>query len=339
MTNIPVTDSHTPSDQLRVLSSRVDDSVNFVRRGAFPGAIEARYVRRCAEEIIVYLSSQTGCRKACRFCHLTQSGQTDYVDLSLTDYLDQAHQVLEHYKALVASGEQAADIVNYNFMSRGEVFANPVVLERAPALLTGLAALAADNGLIPRFKFSTIVPTELAERDLAALFAGWAPDIYYSLYSVDEAWRRRWLPKALPAREGLAKVADYARLTRKVPVLHWALIEGENDRPQDLDAIIAAVREVDLHADFNLVRYNPFSAAQGREPAQDVLNRAAHQLAQAFPASRVQIVGRVGHDVKASCGMFVPGTGTRKPEQLMAIEPLPSTASQFVRGSGVAAMK
>src|SRR5437588_13051932 len=54
--------------------SGLDASVNW-DRPADVGRIEARYVRRCPDYFVVYLSSQTGCAQRCRMCHLTATGQ------------------------------------------------------------------------------------------------------------------------------------------------------------------------------------------------------------------------------------------------------------------------
>jgi len=287
---------------MEVLNSCLDQSVNFIWEQD-KGMFEARYVRRQEDYFIVYLSSQSGCNKACRFCHLTQTGQTQSVDATLADYFQQADTVLEHYDQ-----QPSARIVHYNFMSRGEVFANQYLLSgQGDQLISGLAEKATSRGLIPRMKFSTIMPKELEEFQLVELFPSFNPDIYYSLYSMDPAFRRRWLPKALAAENALEKLVDYQQTTRKIPVLHWAFIEGENDDEQTITDICQAVNKAGLKVDFNIVRYNPYSDKQGQEPPVEVLEKAAMIMAESVPGAEVKIVGRVGFDVKASCGMFVGG--------------------------------
>jgi adenine C2-methylase RlmN of 23S rRNA A2503 and tRNA A37 len=287
--------------------SKLDQSVNWIQTDERPGKIEARYVRRCDDYFIAYLSSATGCDKACRMCHLTQSGQTQTAYVDLEGYLTQARQVLAHYET-----QSPARVIHYNFMARGDAFANPVVLQQGPELIAGLSKLAHEAGLIPRIKFSTIMPHEAQGVDLAAAFSPMNPDIYYSLYSMDPAFRRRWLPKALPATEALAMLAEYQKATRKIPVLHWAFIDGENSSDDDLEAIADAVYDARLRPDFNIVAYNPFSSKQGAEPSQQRMLEIQEKLMELFPFSMIKPVTRVGFDVKASCGMFVGG---RKPRE------------------------
>jgi len=284
-----------------VLRSTLDQSVNFVAHGEFPGSIEARYVRRCNDYFIIYLSTQTGCQKACRMCHLTQTGQTKAEDVSVEAILEQADRVFDWYDTQNAP----ASVVHLNFMARGEPFSSSVVLHDADELLSRLADRAVSRSLLPRFKFSTIMPLEMAEVDLASLFPRHNPDIYYSIYSTKPEFRTRWLPKALDVDSALNKLKHYQRLTRKVPVLHWAFIAGENDDEATVRAICAQVNKVGLRVDFNIVRYNPFSCGQGSEPAEEIIEHNAQILTQAMPGARVKVVTRVGFDVKASCGMFV----------------------------------
>src|SRR5205823_6434926 len=107
--------------------------------------------------------------------------------------------------------EAPARAVHFNFMARGEPLANAVLLSRADDLLGELARRAVALGLRPRYLVSTIFPRGLGGRLLEDLFITHHPEIYYSLYSVSESFRRRWLPKALPAEEALDRLASWQR--------------------------------------------------------------------------------------------------------------------------------
>lgn len=279
--------------------SRSDASVNWVRRVDI-GAIETRFVRRRAESFVIYLSSQTGCRQACRMCHLTATGQTALRDVTLEEYVEQSEVVLDHYRRV----EPAARSVHFNFMARGEPLLNPVVVHRSGELFDRLWNLADANGLRARFLVSTIFPKGLA-RPLEDVFARVQPEIYYSLYSTDEAFRRRWLPKAQPVGDALDQLAAWQRESYKIVKIHFAFIRGQNDSEASVHAICDALEARGLFAHINIVRYNPPSAEHGEEPCESVIDRNAQLFRKRLPRARVQVVPRVGFDVNASCGMFV----------------------------------
>jgi hypothetical protein len=97
-----------------------------------------------------------------------------------------------------------------------------------------LSRLAVALGLRPRHLVSTIYPRELGDRPLEDVFVTHHPDIYYSIYSMSERFRRRWLPRALPAGAALDRLASWQRSTHKVVSLHHAYIAGENDAEGDV---------------------------------------------------------------------------------------------------------
>ncbi|SBW17842.1 hypothetical protein FDG2_0395 [Candidatus Protofrankia californiensis] len=294
--------TRTEGDFTMIIESKIDPSKNFVLSYEPGGMIEARYVRRRVDYFIVYVSSQTGCGKACRMCHLTQTGQVQASDLTTDEILSQATEVLSWYDC----NAEPAKVVHFNFMARGEPFSNPHILGNGPELVDRLSAEATRRRLVPRVKFSTIFPTELTALDgLAPIFGGYSPDIYYSIYSVDPRFRRRWLPKAMAPEDALEMLKDYQLKTRKIPVLHFAFIEGENDSEESVEGVCAMVNKMNLRVDVNIVRYNPHSPRVGQEPAEEVIHRNAAVMEKRLPGSRVKIVPRVGFDVKASCGMFV----------------------------------
>ena len=290
---------------MTVLTSKEDASVNFISP-ASRGIFESRYVRRENRYLAIYLSTQSGCKQACRFCHLTATGQTDAVDATTLEVWAQALRVFEHYDGLIAGGQPPADIAHFNFMARGGPLNSAVILKDNISLFSQLAESAGSRFLRPKFLISTILPNSL-DRALEDVFPLFHPEIYYSLYSTDPEFRKRWLPKAMPVERALLRLKSWQRNTSKIPKIHYALIKGENDSQASTDLICDAIEEVGLLANFNLVRYNPFSAKYGEEPELSVIQERMHQLKERFPAARVKMVDRVGLDVKASCGMFVDG--------------------------------
>lgn len=289
-----------PEADFTVHKSAQDVSVNW-DRAADVGRLEARYVRRTGGYFVVYLSSQTGCAQACRMCHLTATGQTQHRDATLAELVEQAEVVLAHYR----HEGPPARLVHFNFMARGEPLASRVLLDNADALLGELSRLAVELGLRPRHLVSTIFPREVGDRLLEDIFLVHHPEVHYSIYSMSERFRRRWLPKALPAEVALDRLRSWQRSTHKFVTLHHAYIAGENDSEGDVHAICDALEERKLMVHVNIVRYNPHDPAKhGSEPPEEVVARNAAIYQARLPNSRVGVIARVGFDVAASCGMF-----------------------------------
>jgi adenine C2-methylase RlmN of 23S rRNA A2503 and tRNA A37 len=265
--------------------------------------MEARYVRRGDDYFVVYLSSQTGCVQACRMCHLTATGQTKHRNATLDELVEQASVVLEHYDRA-----KKARTVHYNFMARGEPLANPVITEHSAELFDELWNMARARNLHARFLVSTILPKTSGDLDLVDVFPRYQPEIYYSLYSTNEAFRKRWLPKAQPVDTALDRLSAWQRHSYKLVKIHYAFIEGQNDSADDVNAVCDAIEARRLSVHVNIVRYNPPSPRHGSEPADDVLERNAGIFRARLPNARIRVIPRVGFDVHASCGMFVGGS-------------------------------
>src|SRR3954447_22865187 len=102
-----------PEADFTAYRSAQDASVNW-DRAADVGRIEARYVRRCGDYVVVYLSSQTGCAQGCRMCHLTATGQTRLRDVTVGEMIEQARTVLDHYPREAPP----ASSVHFNLLAR-----------------------------------------------------------------------------------------------------------------------------------------------------------------------------------------------------------------------------
>lgn len=282
--------------------SQLDQSVNFECR-VDDGMIEARFVRRVEEYFIVYLSSQTGCEQACRMCWLTATGQNTARDVTIEEYWQQAERVLKHY----VETQPKAKMVHFNFMARGEPFANKIFLENADTILAGLKEMAEAVGLKVKFLISTIFPKEMGDVQLNDIFnePSLYPEIYYSIYSLNKRFRKRWLPKAIIGEAGLDRLKEWQEITGKVPKIHYAFINNENDSIGDVKKICDEINELELDVNWNIVRYNPPVGHYSKETVEGQIHYLAGYIRSRLPQARVKVIPRVGTDVQASCGTFL----------------------------------
>jgi adenine C2-methylase RlmN of 23S rRNA A2503 and tRNA A37 len=282
---------------MKTLTSNVDSSVNFIEK-ELTGFIESRYVRRRREYFIAYLSSQTGCNRGCKMCHLTATKQTQSTNCDLQDFVDQLETVFAHYDK-----DLPADYIHVNWMARGEPLANPTVTETGTELLIRLGQMARSRNLPIKFNVSTIMPLTM-RKSLVEVFPVITPTIYYSIYSANQDFRNKWLPGAMPIDRSLKMLAEYQRFSKKIIKFHGAFIKDENDREKDVLNMLTAIQQHGIVGEFNIVRYNPFSDDQGVE--SPYLKQIMQLIAERMPC---KIIPRVGEDVYASCGTFV-GEGT-----------------------------
>jgi adenine C2-methylase RlmN of 23S rRNA A2503 and tRNA A37 len=279
---------------LQQINSQLDASVNFVEQ-QLTGFIESRYVRRQADYFIAYLSSQTGCNRGCQMCHLTATKQTQFSNLDQSNFVSQFETVLSHYEK-----DTPAQTVHLNFMARGEPLANTTITKTGTELFWRLGNMARDRGLRVKFNVSTIMPVTL-KKSLCEVFPLIPANVYYSIYSINSSFRNKWLPAAMPVERALANLKEYQQVSKKIIKFHGAFIKGENDSEQDVEELMNTIAEYSFHSEFNIVRYNPYSSQQGEESLR--VDDIAAQIQQYMPC---KIIPKVGQDVYASCGQFVP---------------------------------
>lgn len=296
-------------NDITFLESDLDSSVNIVKRTDDGGYFEARFVQRKEDTVVVYLSSQSGCQEACRFCHLTQTGQTQKTEAVLTDYLDQIYQVFKIINE--QSDISKIENIHFNFMARGDVMNNSLFTYSPIRLISAINEISLINfpKATPRFKLSTIFPKNndvnldlfLQDIGFLRLAANIDVEIYYSLYSLKESFRKKWIPKALnPESVGriLSNINDGLRL-------HHALIAGQNDSEEDVRLIHQWLEDHNLEVMINIVRYNPFDEGSGQESSDEVRAQYIEWMKQSLRVKLIQEISLVGKDIKASCGMFV----------------------------------
>ena len=282
--------------KLQVLNSNIDQSINFVEN-QLVGFLESRFVRKCEDYFICYLSSQTGCNRGCTFCHLTATKQTTFTDADMNDYTSQAMRVMRHYK-----DQPRAKYIHYNFMARGEALANENFLNNADSILWQLGDMAAREKLGVKFNVSTIMPRTF-RKSLLEVFKIIHPTIYYSFYSSREDFRSKWMPGAMSTDEALPRLKEYQKYSKKKVKIHHAFIKNVNDSLDDVKGMCDLLNTHELDVEFNLVRYNPASPEQGVESDQQIIDSNMNYIKNNISGG-AKIIPRVGEDVFASCGMF-----------------------------------
>lgn len=283
---------------LKILNSKIDKSVNFVEE-QLKGFLESRFVRREKKHFICYLSSHTGCFLNCKFCHLTTTNQTSFISSTHNDFISQAINVFKHYKT---QKEENAQEVRFSFMARGEPLLNKTILKNADDLFIDLGKMAKNENLRCKFNISTILPNAL-NKELTEIFKFIHPTIYYSLYSLNPDFREKWLPNALNPEEAFRLLKDYQSFSKKIIKIHFSFIKDENDNIENIKEICDALNRHKILAEFNLVRYNPYSINQGEESTTKVIQRNLDYIKDNFKGL-VKEIPRVGPDIYASCGMF-----------------------------------
>lgn len=285
------------------LISEIDSSINFAEE-ALIGFLESRFVRKHDDYFICYLSSQSGCNRGCKFCWLTATKQTKFEDALPVDFLSQAAKVLKHYD----KEHKPAKYMHYNFMARGEVLNNKHILSDADQILFDLGKLtkAFDSNLGVKFNVSTILPKDL-DKSLPEIFKTIHPTIYYSLYSVNDEFRKKWMPNAMDVDRAFELLKEWQLFSKKKIKIHHCFIDNENDSVNDVYQMIDKINHFRLDCEFNLVRYNPYSEIQGKESSDDKISRNMELIRTLLPTShnKVQVIPRVGQDVYASCGTFI----------------------------------
>jgi 23S rRNA (adenine2503-C2)-methyltransferase len=284
-----------------------DASVNFVEVTDI-GVIESRFVQRDPDYFITYLSSQTGCDQACRMCHLTATRQVSLRDTTHNEFMQQADQILKHHVNTNKGTKFYSNKMNYNFMARGEPLNNEILRnpETANKLLTELKFKALAVGAEPSFLISSIIPKSFADLEFENIFTNKddLPYIYYSIYSMNKRFRKKWLGKALDPEASLEKLKRWWDYSNGNVIIHYCFIRGENDSVQDVVDVCRAINRHGINTRFNIVRYNPYSKKYGSESSEEVINRNAKIIENEMGIAP-KIIPKVGFDVKASCGMFV----------------------------------
>ena len=231
------------------------------------------------------VSTQVGCKMGCRFCASALGGFVR--DLTAGEMMA---QVLEAERQ---TGRPVSHIV---LMGMGEPFDN---YENVSRFLHLMHEPAGKNMSWRHMTVSTsgIIPG--MER-----FAEEFPQVNLaiSLHRIDDAGRSQIMPvnRKYPVKDLLAAARRIAEKTGRRITFEYALIRGENDRPQDVKLLQEALQGMLCHV--NLIPLNEVAETglkgTGRQRAREI----AEQLEQAGVPATVR--RELGSEIDGACGQL-----------------------------------
>lgn len=237
------------------------------------------------ERLTVCFSTQAGCAMGCSFCATGESGLVR--DLGPGEMADQVRLVAEDF---------GTRVTNAVAMGQGEPFA------AYEATLGGLRLMNDEDGLGIGARHLTVstcgiiagierLSTEPEQFTLAV-----------SLHSAVQRTRDALMPalRSQTLTRLRAALVRYAAETGRRPSLEYALIEGVNDSPGELAALVDFCTGLLCHV--NLIPVNPAAAlAHRRPPDERVAGFLEGLVAAGVPAT---VRAERGTDIEAACGQL-----------------------------------
>lgn len=274
----------------RQCDSELDGASKLLFRTQAGMLIESVILRIATGRTTLCLSSQVGCAAACEFCATGKMGIAQ--DLSADEILD---QVLQAGQLLAREGRKIRNLV---FMGMGEPFHNEENLYR---VLDSLTAPELFHHSPAKILVSTVGIPEAMIR-CARRF----PEVNQalSLHSARQEKRERIIPlaKKYPLEQLRHTLVEINRLQKKPVMIEYLMLAGANDTEQDAEALIAWLRDLDVHV--NLIPYNPIEDAPqlaGTERAErDAFAGLLKQV-----GLKTTIRYSLGADIAAACGQLV----------------------------------
>ncbi|MFS2017194.1 RNA methyltransferase [Massilia sp. CT11-108] len=229
----------------------------------------------------VCVSSQVGCAVGCQFCMTGQSGLIRQVTSG-------------EIVAQVVLARRMRPVKKVVFMGMGEPAHNLDNVVEAIELL-GIEGNIAHKNLV----FSTVGDPRVFERLPQGRVK---PALALSLHTTKTDLRARVLPRAprFTARELVEEGERYARLTGYPIQYQWTLLDGVNDGPDELEALVDLLRG--KYAVLNMIPYNTNPGLPFRRPDWDKARTIAAWLFERGILTKLR--DSAGQDVDGGCGQL-----------------------------------
>ncbi len=234
------------------------------------------------------ISTQAGCAMGCVFCATGQMGFARH--LSAGEIVE---QVLYIARVLEADGERLSNVV---LMGMGEPFHN------YEATLAAIRRMIDPDGLEIGQRHITVSTVGLVPAIRRFAGEGLQVRLAISLHAATDEERSALLPvnRRYPIAEVMAAVRDYIARTGRRVTFEWALIDGQNDTPEQAHALGKLLAGLLCHV--NLIPLNPTSGYTGGPASAGRIERFVRILESYHVPATVRV--RRGIDIHAGCGQL-----------------------------------
>ena len=243
------------------------------------------------DRVTVCVSSQAGCAMGCTFCATGQAGFTRH--LTSGEVLEQVM-----FAARAAAPRRLSNVV---FMGMGEPLANYLVTIDVVTRLHEFRGMSARHLTV-----STVGVAPAIERMAQT---GLSLTLAVSLHAANNATRDELVP--LNRRYPLERLHDACQFwmdtTGRRLSFEWALIDGVNDRDQDIVELSAYARS--LHAHVNLIPLNPTPGYLVKGSSSQRVHDFREGLLELGVNATVR--NTRGRSIDAACGQLAAVTNAR----------------------------
>lgn len=258
-----------------------------------PRGLVETVVMRYEERTTVCVSSQVGCKLACRFC---QTGRLGFVrNLEAAEILA---QIAVTNELLAPEGRRVTHVV---FMGMGEPLDNYDGVVRAIRLL--------QHPLGPGFSTRRITVSTaglVPAIERLGHESGLTVSLAVSLNATTDEVRSQLMPvnRAYPLETLFAALRAFPLAPRRRVTLEYVLLAGVNDTLADAKRLVHLAHG--LKCKVNLLAFNPWDGAPFRRPDAATVSAFEERLAAGGLTATVR--ESRGRDVGAACGQLGGGT-------------------------------
>ncbi len=233
----------------------------------------------------VCISTQVGCRMGCSFCASTKEGRIR--NLTASEMLNQIYFIEKDLDKKIS---------NIVLMGSGEPLDN---YDNTMKFLNIIHHTKGHNLSYRNITLSTcgIVPKiyDLAKEDIPITLS-------VSLHSPFDHIRSKMMPsgKRYKVKDIIDACKFYEKITNRRLTFEYTLIQGVNDRSEDLEELVKILYGLNAH--INLIPLNPIKEYNEDRPSNSNIERFKKQLTR----SNIQVTIRneKGMDISASCGQL-----------------------------------